>query len=268
MKSTKLFIIISFLLCTVACNTSKAQPSNTIYQTFATNASLGSSTTVYGPVFPNIGQTFHQLQYDVTAKLGHTNCTGMNAAGTPAAQFIGSYVNDYTKGNILPQRIYLTGIADGLAYNFYNQATGAFPYVFILIANFDNVNCNLSVYYTGTVYPFAAPTKSTDQEVSTTYNTSGDHVALAHLTNGIVPLNLTAAIISNSDAGQVITFKCTSGGSTAPVTVYLTNGGNIVLPFTGQDYMKCFTSTDFVVNLGSSTNVGIKLQFTYGGNGN
>jgi len=267
MKNIKFALVFITLLCCISCST-KAQPSNTIYQTFATNATLGSSSVVYGPVFPNIGQTFHQLEYFISAKSGHTNCAGMNGAGAPIAQFIGSYQNDYSKGNVMPQRIYLTGLSDGLAYNFYDQATGAFPYIFIFIANFDNTNCQLSVYYTGTVYPFAAPAKGTDVEVSTTYGTSGAHVAVAKFTNAIVPLNLNAAVISNSDAGQTVTLSCASGGSTSAVTLYLNTGQQVVMPFTGQDYMKCFTSTDFVVTLGASSNVGVKLQFTYGGNGN
>jgi hypothetical protein len=266
-------ILLSLIVLTTVGMEVKGQPSNTIYQTFATNSTISTEPVVfYGPVFPNIGQTFHQGYLSITAQAGHVGaCTG-GILGPPTLILYGSYNSNPASVTqpivIMPQKTFLTnGYSDGNSYTYYVQGTGAFPYIWLGVTGVDNINCQFSVYYTGTVYPFAAPTPGL---ISTNYlvSTIGDNIITPTTLTGYVPFNPAQIVVSNTTAGQTVILKCGNG----LVKTYfkfenMAAGQTVVLPFTGNSYAICDSlGAKFTANLTAATEVSITVYFLNGGN--
>ncbi len=144
----KLLLLITFLIPIVAF----AQPQYTVYQQMITSSvALAPTGTVR-----NIGQTGHLLLLQFV-----NNPPNVCAGHVTNVRLEGSYNNI----QFTPIGRSIVGVAADANGNLISStfATGAYPYVRVNVVGFDNVNCRLNGWYTGTLAGLAISNIATTQ---------------------------------------------------------------------------------------------------------
>jgi hypothetical protein len=165
------------------------QQTNTVYQNLVTNTGTSpfTSTTV-----TNIGQSNHQVSVTLS-----------NAPGKTCSNFtvLGQLQYSYDTAIWLAFGAPTSGSSTLAPATWYGS--GAYPYVQFYIAGFDNVNCRLTAYYSGTIQGVISPKTTGLQQAGTIAIQPQSPIIVGGITGviGTAPY-LTTATICNQTVSQ------------------------------------------------------------------
>jgi len=251
MKILKIQIITLVITC-FTCSCLFAEASNTIYQLVLNNVA-GAGTTS-NPV-RNIGQASHFFM---------ATATGAACIGTPL-QLRSEWSYDNVLYTTLGPGLYLEGML--ASYPYYWKASGAFPYVRVVLINVLPANCTVSVYYTGSLPIDSDPMNQIllGRNITTynLYDSAGgilvpNYTANANFGTALYGMSLYAA------AAKVITVGCYDNTPALKFTVQtfdMAAKSSIVWPPSTIPYTICPPSTKIGVNNSAANGLSVNLVF-------
>lgn len=186
----KLILIIAFLVVTAG----HAQQGNTVFAKIVTdNVSGNVNQTV--PSKYMVGQPYHVVTAIFSNRTGQTcsNAISVASFNIPIVSILASYddvvysdITNYTRVITPTQTAPTTN-----AYRMMSSAAGAFPFIRVNVANWDQVHCKVNVFYSGSISgldikSYANFNSVTDslQSATISFNTTGVHVLVSASTTG------------------------------------------------------------------------------------
>lgn len=257
----KIIGILGLLIA--SCVAGNAQRQDTIYQTLASNYISPNAPNVgdtWGPV-TNIGQAFHQAYLNISPQSGKTCHSGTNTPSNDytrmifqtqipgqLAQTIFNYTYSYTSVNPV-----------GIASQMVMSTVANHPYVYIHVTGVDNINCQYTLIYTGSLYPGTVSYPASFLLLTGTINTSGTLVPVGSC---CLILDVLSLQISNAVANQTVSLSC--GGTVILQYNNLAAGQIVNSPFADvtRPYMVCFND-NFNITLANATNVSYSINYLY-----
>lgn len=134
---------------------------------------------------------------------------------------------------------------------------GLYPFVQASISQFDNTNCVVDLFYSGSLSPIAATYPYSS--LATTPSTSGDSNIVSAPSNVIRGTNLIGLSLYNQTAAQTVILKCAPSGGTLATWNALPAGATVNWTNT---FITCQGTTPFfAVNLANNTSVTIVATY-------
>lgn len=124
-----------------------------IYQQVLNQSTVPSFTS---PIFRNVGQTVHQIEL-ILADVAVNSCTTTTVGSNSGLQFSYDGINFSPFGTkiSIADRSFGSNLSTGISVVYTFVGTGAYPRVRFLVSSYDNVNCNITINYSGaTTTPF------------------------------------------------------------------------------------------------------------------
>lgn len=247
------FFFLGMLLAGMASGQG-TQSAATVYQVLAKNS---SQATISATVTNSLGQSFHIFTFFYASAAGHTCITPGGAIVSYAIQ--GSF--DKSSLITLPVQVSTAG-GSGLWKTIYGY--GSYPYVFVTLNNWDNVNCTVTVSYAGSLYPPVIPLpdiNSVDaQGFKVAYVDSSAPSNVFENNPNLQTITILSVTLSNNTAGQTVSLVCLS---TPVMKFYSLGAGQVVnLPYSGgKAYQSC--SNSLSLNLTAATPVSALIAYRF-----
>jgi hypothetical protein len=265
MKSLRRTLV--FLACHAAL---WAQRGDTLYQKAITDST--ASPVISGNI-RTIGQPFH-LAYAVFSDAPGQTCSSLNQTGNleaPSLDIVASYNN--VNSVVITNNVRILNPGSGVANDRFRMlatASGAFPYVQVQVGAYNNTNCRVNVWYSGSIVdldvkkpPVYSGTFDNLRWSAFNTSSSGDNDLVSALSNARI--TVYGFYLYNTTA-QTLQLKDVKSDATVNPLAYLTTfctGCSQSLPVTGFPYWRSSLGGKVALNLGAATAVSGFIVYRY-----